>query len=337
MNITKETCSKWAKRIGLGIAALIVGFLIGFSIWLLSPLQQVPPWQLMPSSSFAFFTVNLDPADPGISVLLEKFQETMIEEETGRVKSLAMKKLLPTFYPERITGFIVLENSTDEPRFVFIVGMGKGIRLMKLAGGPLERVLFRGKPTMKLRKEGQSFRGVQNAEGGMEPAAFTILGNNFLLGTHLAALEDSFSAYSRTPHTDVNENYLSGLLLQATMQRGGYLCADNSLGQLSRFFQIIQEKYSFAAFPSADAVSSIMGELHFFPEEIEGSVTFFCKDQENLSEVRSDVKFIYGAMRRVLNASDVDMKGNVRIEGSSVGLEFRIVNLINAIQKGDET
>jgi len=34
MNITKETVKKWAKRTGLGIAALIVGFLIGFSIWL---------------------------------------------------------------------------------------------------------------------------------------------------------------------------------------------------------------------------------------------------------------------------------------------------------------
>jgi len=336
MNITKETVKKWAKRTGLGIAALIVGFLIGFSIWLLSPLPQLPPWKLMPSSSFAFFTVNLDPVDPGISALLEKFQESMIGEETGRLKSFAIKKLFPSFFPKRITGLISLENTADEPRFVFIVSMGKMVRLMKLAGGPLDRALFGEKPTIKLRVEGQSYRSVQNPEGGMEPAAFTILKNNFLLGTDLSVLEDSFRMYTRASRPGVEEHYLSGLLLQATLQRGGYLCADNSKGQLSRFFQIIQDTYSFAAFPSVDAVSSIMGELHFLPEEVEGSVTFYCKGQESLAEVRSDVKFIYGAMRRVLKASDVDMKGNVRIEGSCVGFEFRIMNLINAIQKGDE-
>jgi hypothetical protein len=337
MNITKETVKKWAKRTGLGIAALIVLFLIGFSIWLLSPLQQLPPWKLMPASSFAFFTVNLDPVDPGISALLEKFQETMTGEETGRLKSFAIKKLLPSFLPTRLTALISLEKSADEPRFVLIVSMKKVIRLLQLAGGPLDRALFGAKPTMKLRMKGQSFRSVQNPAGGMEPAAFTILGNNFLIGTDLSVLENSFSVYSLASHPEVEEHYLSGLLLQAALQRGGYLCADNSRGQLSRFFQIIQEKYSFAAFPSIEAVSSIMGELHFLPEEIEGTVTFYCNSKESLHEVRSDVKFIYGALRRVLKASDVDMKGNVRIESSSVRFEFRIMNLINAIQKGDET
>jgi hypothetical protein len=91
------------------------------------------------------------------------------------------------------------------------------------------------------------------------------------------------------------------------------------------------EKFSFAAFPSIDAVSSIEGRVELHPEEIGGSAVFHCRRSGRLEEVKSDVKFLYGALRRIARAADLNMQGDVIIEGNSVRFEFRIPEYIGAL------
>lgn len=336
MNIPKEAIKKWAKRSGLGLAALAVLFFVGFSIWLFRPLKEVPPWKLMPSTTFSFFTFSLDQADPGVSALLEGMQAKLITQDTGVMKAHLFKKVFPSLIPTRLVGLVSYDELRGEPQILILVSMGKVIRLLKLAGGLFDRVLFEGVESVKVHTEGHSFKTRKDSQDGMRPTAYTIVGNNLLLGSNLSLLQDSYRDYARTLHGDAEDEYMSGLLLQASSQRGGSLCVDNTQGLLSKIFQEVEEKYSFAAFPSIDAVSTIMGDLRILPEELNGSLTFYCSSDDKLPEVRSDVKFIYGALRRKLRASDIDMKGAVAVQGYSVKFTFQIMDFMNALLKGEE-
>ena len=336
MNISKEAIKKWAKRAGLGLAALAVLFIVGFSIWLFRPLKEVPSWKLMPAGTFSFFTFSLDQADPGVSTLLEGAQAKLITEETGGMKARLFKKAFPSFIPTRLVGLVSYDEVRGEPQILVILSMWKVIRLLKLATGPFDRALFEGAESLKVRVDRHIFRSRRNGEDGMRPTAYTIVGNNLLLGSSLSLLKDSFRAYTHTLRRDAEEEYLSGLLLQASSRRGGSLCVDNTQGHLSKIFKAVEEKYSFAAFPSVDAVSTIMGDVHVFPEELNGSLTFYCDSDEKLADVRSDVKFIYGAMRRKLRASDLDMKGIISVQGNSVKFDFQIQDFMNALFKGED-
>jgi hypothetical protein len=336
MNISKEAVKIWSGRAGLAIAALFVLFLLGFCIWLLRPLREVPPWKLVPPTSFAYFSFNLDPAEPVVSDLLAYAVTRAGGADAGKLKSSVLRKALVAMLPTRIVGLVDLDEESGQPQLVLIVSMKKMARLLRIVPARLDRVLFRGAEAGKVRLNGHGYRAVKLAGEGFGPAAYTIAGNSIVIGTSLSAVTGAYLAYAVKPRESTGSAYLSGLLMQSTQQRGGQIYADNSGGRLSEIFDTIQEKLSFAAFPSVDAVASVMGQFRFAQDGLHGDVSFYCSDRTRIQDVRSDVKFIYGAVRRVLRASDIDMKGSVDAEESSVRFDFSVVDIMNAFVKGDE-
>ncbi|MCK4805451.1 MAG: hypothetical protein KAT88_12865, partial [Spirochaetes bacterium] len=82
---------------------------------------------------------------------------------------------------------------------------------------------------------------------------------------------------------------------------------------------------------SIDSVSAVIGNIGFFADEVKGEITFFCSNYDRLMDVRSDVKFIYGAMRRMFRASGINLKGDVRVEGNNIKFNFHITDFMDAI------
>jgi hypothetical protein len=80
-----------------------------------------------------------------------------------------------------------------------------------------------------------------------------------------------------------------------------------------------------------DTVEMIYGQMNLTPDEVLGSVSFLCNDASRLREVYSDVKYIYGAVRRVLRPLNIDMEGDIRIVESDVHFDFRVPGYIEAL------
>ena len=66
-------------------------------------------------------------------------------------------------------------------------------------------------------------------------------------------------------------------------------------------------------------------------EQVTGLITFLSNDAARLREVRSDVKYIYGAMRRKLKPSNISLKGDVQTRGSRVLFEFSVPDYVDAM------
>ena len=318
-------------KIFLWVISVIIVLILGICIWVFSPIGDVPPSKLLPSTAFSFFYLDIDSESPGLSELITGVRNKVINSESGSVKEKLADLAFSSIVPGHVVGVITLEEGSDEPDLVFIAGMGKIIRLLKLFSGPFDRVIFRGAAYEKEHAGGHSFKSLKTASGEKGPSAYTIIGNNLVIGTSLAAVKDSYKTFKEGPATDPACAYLTALLHQSSLQKDGFICVDNNEGDVSRIVQLVEEKYAFAAFPSIDSVSAVIGNIGFFADEVKGEITFFCSNYDRLMDVRSDVKFIYGAMRRMFRASGINLKGDVRVEGNNIKFNFHITDFMDAI------
>ena len=209
--------------------------------------------------------------------------------------------------------------------------MGKIVRLVKLFSGFIDRALFKGEKVEKVRSGGHAFKRVVKIVEERSPSAYSIIANNIVIGTTLSSVQASYRRYNEDASVDPYCKYISGILLQASAQKDGFLYVDNNDGKLSRVIQKVEEEYAFAAFPSVDSVTTIDGYIGLLPEAVNGTLQFYCKDNDRLDDVRSDVKFIYGAMRRKFRASDINLKGDIQTEDNSIKYSFQIPDIMEII------
>lgn len=318
----------WGKRVLLGAASIAALFVVGFCVWLLLPMRKVSQAALLPRSPFAFFSFNLDQESPALAEIITK-----AGAGHGPVKNALFSLLIPRVLPDSVVGVIAADPDTGDSEILVFVSMGKLARALKIFGHPLNKALFdQGRPVRE-RTRGHLFRaeaGSHSGENSLRPSAYTIVGDTIVIGTSLRAVKESYSCYRGGRRTDAGGLYLNALLIQSLLERDAVLYVDNAGGKMTALIEEASEKYSFAAFPSIDAVSAIEGRAELRPETLDGSAVFYCRGPGRLEEVKSDVKFLYGALRRVARAADMDMQGDVLIEGNAVRFEFRIPDYTGA-------
>jgi hypothetical protein len=173
--------------------------------------------------------------------------------------------------------------------------------------------------------------GSDPGESTKGPSPYAVVGNTVVIGNSLRAVKESFDSYRGGRSLDAAGLRLNGLLVQSLEGRDAVLHVDNGGGEMTALITEASEKYSFAAFPSIDAVSSIEGRVELRPEELGGSAVFRCGRPGRLEEVKSDVKFLYGALRRIARAADLDMQGDVVAEGNTVRFDFQIPEYMGAL------
>jgi hypothetical protein len=339
---------KTSTKIILGIVAAVVLFIIIMGIWFFGPIKKVPHPEIIPPTAFAFFTINLDPESSGFSDLFETAEREYLNLEPGSFKARVAMKVTPLIIPKRVTIVATLEENSTDPGAIFIISMGKIIKIIRFYSGPFDRVIFRGAPFKRENIRGHRFKLLEShQEGGVidrltNPAAYTFINNNIIVGSNLTLLKSTYYNYKGAKPSDpMNRGLLyrrmEELLSPAQDQADISMVVDNNGGRLSRIIKSYEEKYTFAAFPSIDYVTSIDGSLSILNEEMDSSITFFCSNPDKLMDLRSDVKFIYGAVRRKLKASGINMKGEILVEEDSVIFSFKITDFMDAILTPSES
>ena len=333
---------KTSSKIILGIVAAVVLFIIGLGIWLFGPMRKVPHTELVPSSAFAFVSVDLNPESSGFSELLDTAEKEYLNLEPGLFKTRLIMKIIPYIVPDRVTLIATLDDNSTDPGMIFIASMGKLIKIIRLYSGPFDRVIFRGASFEREHVKGHGFKNISPSRERSvtsaltNPAAYTFIGNNIVAGTSLPLIKSAYYSYRGAQPSDPMSRgllfrYMSEILSPDKSRADVSLLVDNSEGKLSAIVKDFEEKFVFAAFPSIDHVTSIDGTMNLLSEEMDSSITFYCSSPDRLMDVRSDVKFIYGAVRRKLMASGINMKGKVQVEGDTVIFNFKVTDFMEAV------
>jgi hypothetical protein len=294
-------------------------------------MKKMPPGELLPETTFSFFSFSLNINDPFLTEVMTMAKKQFVDTDSSKIKKRLVNRAISSALPRQVVGVVILEDGTDEPELLFIASMGKIVRLAKLFDRFFDRALFPGEKVEKVRAGGHTFKSTVKTTEEMSPSAYSIIANNIVIGTTLSSVQASYKRYNENESVDPYYKYLSGVLLQASAQKDIFLYVDNNYRKLSRVIQKVEEEYAFAAFPSVDSVTTIDGYIGLLPESVEGTILFYCKDTDRIDDVHSDVKFIYGAMRRKFRASDIELQGDVQIGKNNVKFSFKIPDIMEII------
>ena len=300
-------------------------------IMLLVGEKQTPFRSLIPDSAFAIVTINLQEKGQGARPALDSIEAWMLQKEHGRLKRFAIKIAFSSFLPDQIIAVAAQGEDTAKPEILLIVRTGCIIRIAKLFHSQVARAFFSGKEYKEEKVQGDRVTYIETGDGRLGVRAYAIVGNMLIAGSSYTMLENALASDSEKGAGETQTPNLTPMLLQGSDRYTLFIFADNGARNLSRLEAFIEERYAFALFPTMDAVEMIYGQMNLTPGEVLGSVAFLCNDAARLREVYSDVKYIYGAMRRVLRPSNIDMEAEIQIVESSVQFDFRVPGYIEAM------
>ena len=280
------------------VVVALGALMLGLAVWLLWPIEEISMWKLIPSEAFLVASFDLSSDNPGVSELLGRAKEVAIEF-APTWKGLFLRGAFPFLLPKRLT--LSLSYTRDvPPRFLVIADVGRKARVIKLL-----------------------------AKASRPPLAYSTLGGSMLFADDPSFVEEAFDRYASSAFSRWTK-IMDGLVRRSE-QRDGFFLVDNRNGVLSELVRRLERRFEFAAFPSVDAVTVITGYIDLRRKDVgSGSVSFFYKDRENVEKLSSDVKFIYGAVRRKLKAYDMDLRGKVRTEPGAVRLDFELRGIAGA-------
>jgi hypothetical protein len=240
------------------------------------------------------------------------------------------------FLPRSITLIASYEEGRTRPNLVAYMRMGREIRLIRPFKKRLGGILFKSGYEKRARGRRTYIVAAEDGRAGMR--AYTVFRDSIVAGSSMEAVAQSLETPvggERDAAAGDDENSLSARLRHSE-QDMLTMFVDNGEGRITELADAMQERFSFAAFPSADAVEWIGGEIRLHPEKLNGTVRFSCPDAQRIGEVRSDVRYFYGAVRRKLRASDLDLQGDVEVEQAGVLFRFQIDNYLDAFFENND-
>jgi hypothetical protein len=317
---------QWKFWAFVGYALIIVVI----CLCLFVSIQEMPIWSLVPNSAFAFISINISEDSGGTASLLNSLESWLLQGETSRVKRFMIKRAFSSFLPERI--IVIAATGTEaKPESLVIVKMTGFVRLVKVFPRQVDRVFFEGKNIQEEMIRGHRVKYIEAMNGRVGLGAYTIIGKTLVVGSSYSVLHGALTSYPQTNHTHRDSQHLTPLFLRGTELHSFVMFVDNGAQELSKVVSYIEQKYAFAPFPNIDAVEMVYGNIFLAADEVSGHITFISNDIDRLREVHSDVKYIYGVMRRIFRPLNITLEGEIQTEGSHVQFEFRVPDYINVM------
>lgn len=314
-------------------AILLAGIL--FSIWFFFPIKDVQPYSLLPPDTAAYFTINFDSKRPGIIALKSRAKEFLLQSNISSFQKTLAGFAFSSFFPGQVSGIIAVDKDSNTPQIAGFAGFDNEVKLIKLFSGFIDKVLFRGMPVIKQKEQGHSYKTIQNtgesAQQQLPITAYTFISNTICLGTDTALVKNIVRSYKQGYSAFPGLKAMAGIIADDKEEKDGYFFMDNSHGHLSGMISLVEEKFTFAAFPSIDSIEQIVGYLWLSEEELSGTARFVCNDTGALEDVRGDVKFFYQALRRLLKPWNLSLKGEITIDHTMVVFHFTIENFLEDI------
>jgi hypothetical protein len=322
------------KRVALGIVLALAAAALGLGLWLALPPERIQPALLLPSKPFAYFTLRLDREDPAMREIFARIEDRLTSRGSFP-RRLALSVLLPGALPPSLSAAMGSDPSGGEAALLVYADLGRLSKVLRLAGDLAAGSLLGGEgPIVKEVSGGKVVRS--RAGDGPGFAAYAVVGGTLVLGTSRAAIVDCCARYAGKDAVDGGQAAWSASLEKATSYRGAYLYADNRDGSLSRLVNAATARYSFAAFPSIDSVASINGTILVLEGEIKGRMTFASTSGEGIETIASDVRFIYGAAKRVARSAGLKLQGEILEDGGKAVFDFSLPGYMEALSASEE-
>ena len=317
-----KTWKFWAFA-GYALVIVIICLCLFVSI------QEIPTWSLVPESAFAFISININEDVENTTSLIENVEALLLHQESGFLKKFIIKRAFSSL-PERII-VIAATGKEAKPEILMILKLGGIARVAKMFSGQLDRVVFDRQVIKEEKTRGHRIKYVEDAINSMGIGAYSIIGNTLVAASSIEIMQESLTSYPQSEAYLSVQQHLTPMFLRGTERQAFMIFADNGARDLSKVVFHIEQKYAFALFPSMDAVEMIYGNIFVAEDEVSGHVTFLCNDTGRLREINSDVKYIYGATRRILRPLDIELEGDIQTEGSRVNFHFKVLNYIDAM------
>jgi len=322
------------KRIVLGILLALAAATLGLGVWLALPPERVPTARLLPSGPFAYFTIRLDRDDPAVRAIVARIEERL-SSRGSFPRRLAVSALLPGALPPSLSAAIRSDPSGGEAGLLVYADLGRLSKVLRLAGNRVAESLLRGSgPIIKEVSNGKVVRS--RAGGSLGFAAYTVVGGTLVLGTSRAVVVDCCAQYAGKEAGDERRAAWGEALEKAMAYRRAYLYADNRDGSLSRLVNAATDKYSFAAFPSIDSVASINASVLVLEDEIKGRIAFASTSAEKTEAIASDIRFIYGAAKRVARSAGLKLRGEILGEGNEAVFDFSLPGYMEVLSASEK-
>lgn len=327
---------KPVKRAVLAVLGAILIILIGSGFWLSLPTERIPVASLLPSSPFAYLTVKLDRKDPAIAGIAESLKGRL-GAKSGFIKRQAINLLLPAALPPSVSIAVSSDARSDVSSLVVFADMGRLSKPLRLFGSSVAGRLLRGKgPIIREIIDGQVVWSRSPGKGPVSLSAYAIIGGTIVLGTSRNALLDVCARYSSKNAPDERRASWGAALTKATAMAGAYFYAENKGGDLTRLVNGTSAKYSFAAFPSIDAVSAISGSCAILESAVNGQLVIRSSSVDQGEAIRSDIQFIYGAVKRVARSAGFKMQGEAVVNDGGVVFSFSLPGYREALSASEK-
>ena len=314
---------------------LLITFMI---IWYLFPIEKTKISHFMPDNAISFVSFNINKKEPFIKNAIQNVKTKIINEKTGFLKTqvinlginMAMPKqvLLITSYDEKI-------KNTDS---VIIINFGRLTKLLKIFSQSLDSQLFNSGFAVKKIKNHKIKYALKPLKLDVKSInliemkhSYTIVNNNLLIGSSFKILQNTLWNYLNNQANKQELDNITSMIMPGASEKSGMVFLDNTKNHLSVLYKNIEEYVAFAAFPSIVSTNIILGKIWFEEQDIQLNFEFIARDSDKMSDIRSDVKFFYGAMKRVLKPRNIDLEYDIKIQENSLFFNCRIINLLTGI------
>jgi hypothetical protein len=306
------------RRVGVWVVTAVGGLVLIGAVWLLLPLRYPLDTRTETYDVVGYFETHLD-REVGFGAFGVELAEARVLE-TGGLSRFGFRLASGLGFPRSVSGWLIAEPGETLPAAIVALDLGRSVRLMKLGHRlVLPRALFGQRPRTE-RVGSYRLRAPDSGVSDTPIAAYAFVGDHFLVSTSRAALSSLFHVLdtgASAIQPDVADAFESS---DAEVQ--AYLT--NRTGKLTDSVRGMEERVAFAALPSADALASIHVTADIASVDdgyaLTSATTFNHTDGSRAREVYSDARFLYGALRRVARSQEIDLRGEVVEDASSVTL-----------------
>lgn len=308
----------------IGIAALVIVIFV----WFILPVREANISRLFPNTTAGIIVVNIDTENPVVGNLLEQAEDIIQNSGFSSFKKKLFTALFPGIVPRKIVALYIPNLESVRPQYVVFISLGRLSKVLHIVSSPIDNMLFKGQEIVKKRVRLRKITYIEKAEGDIMPTAKMVFGNNLVISNN----PEIISSMVQNKNREENPWWRGTFPVVENVTTADInIILSNTDGGFSSVVKKIETDFAFAAFPSIDAVETMEGNIVLEEDKLEGLMEFKCNDPAQINAVRSDVRFLYGAMRRVVKSFDINMKGEVSEGEESVGLDFYMENYINAL------
>ena len=329
-----DTTGEWLdpkkifKKPWFWILAFILTIVVVILLYFAVPAKNVSPLEFDPHGSFGAMVLRVRPSDKRLAVAFDA--AGFNRDDVGFFKRLAYNLVKKRFIPNATAAWAMQGADDPLPSFAAMVKDGDIVKLLRLASVvPGPRVLKSGEWGGE-RIGGTNIKAFANADSWRDIGAFAFVGDSIVVGdraTSVASVPNSLRDEPESPLAERIRRYVRELDSHLV------IVIDNSSDAFTRLVRYAESEVVFAAIPSADAIPWIYGTLTIDGPDATGEVVFECSDLDRIDDVFSDIRFIYGTVRRMLHSSDVVMRGKVQKSASNVVFRYTITDIVKLINR----